>query len=433
MSNSLAVASVSAVIRDILINRLAQDPVASLMSSVEVSVGAPDRIDLTASAEPNQVNIFLHQATPNMGYANLGLPHLSADGTQVGNEPLVLDLHYLLTFYGAQPLYAEILFGEIAQEFHERPLLARDVITRALNPAAPPSNFPAELADSGLDTQIESIKITPQTVSNEELSKMWGAFQANYRLTAAYQVTTVLIDSLARSRVALPVGETSSQAAALSIPEITAIYLQGNRQGSILPGTTIHVEGRNLQSSEQLILIEDADMTAEVSELTPTSFNLSLPGALPGIRPGAVSLRVMQPTQFGSPSTLRNIVSSNTAVFLLKPELSSVVVNISSSEDIDGVIYRNGDFTLTVNPAVGVEQNVSVILNQLVAPFNAYTLAVADGNGISTPDVETTSIVLPFTRIAAGDYLIRIKIGLAESALARDGITGQYNGPSVSL
>lgn len=432
MSNSLAVASVSAVIRDILINRLAQDPVASLMSTVDVSVSAPDRIDLSASVEPNQVNIFLHQVTPNMGYANSGLPYRSANGTQVGSEPLVLDLHYLISFYGSQPFFAEILFGEIAQEFHERPLLARDIITRALNPAAPPSNFPTELSDSGLDTQIESIKITPQAVSNEELSKMWGAFQANYRLTAAYQVTTVLIDSLARPRVALPVGQTLSQADALAIPEVTRIYLQGNPQGSILPGATLHVEGRNLDASGQQVLIDETDMTAQVSELSPTSFNLSLPNALPNIRPGAVSLQVMQPTQFGNPPTVRNIISSNTAVFLLKPEFSAVV-NISSNEDIDGTAYRNGDITLTVNPAVGAEQKVSVILNQVLDPFNAYTLTVPDGNGVATPDIETTAIVLPFTRLAAGDYLIRIKIDLAESALTRDVGTGQYNGPSISL
>ena len=47
----------------------------------------------------------------------------------------------------------------------------------------------SELAD-----QIESLKITPQTLSMDDMSKLWTAFQASYRTTVAYDVSLVLID-----------------------------------------------------------------------------------------------------------------------------------------------------------------------------------------------------------------------------------------------
>ena len=58
----------------------------------------------------------------------------------------------------------------------------------------------SELAD-----QIELIKITPQTISMDDMSKMWTALQANYRTTVAYDVSVVLIERDQPTRPSLPV------------------------------------------------------------------------------------------------------------------------------------------------------------------------------------------------------------------------------------
>ena len=60
------------------------------------------------------------------------------------------------------------------------------------------------LAASDLAEQVELIKITPQPMSTEEASKLWTAFQTNYRPSAAYHVSVVLIEGAA-TRSPLPV------------------------------------------------------------------------------------------------------------------------------------------------------------------------------------------------------------------------------------
>ena len=88
------------------------------------------------------------------------------------------------------------------QLFHEHPVLSRDDIATALAPATPttPSSLPESLKDiskSELADQVELIKITPEPLSTEEISKIWTAFQTHYRATAAYGVSVVLIESRA--------------------------------------------------------------------------------------------------------------------------------------------------------------------------------------------------------------------------------------------
>ena len=75
---------------------------------------------------------------------------------------------------------------------HDHPLLGADEIRTAL-------------ADNDLADQIERIRITPQTMSVDEFSKLWTTFQVGYRISAAYHVSVVLIDSTRPARTPLPV------------------------------------------------------------------------------------------------------------------------------------------------------------------------------------------------------------------------------------
>jgi hypothetical protein len=196
VSTSPAIAAVSAVLRGLLESRLAGDPVASVMGSVTVSLLPPDRVSLVGANDPNQVNLFLQQVSLNSAGSNVDLPSRDAgDGRASAAPPLRLDLRYLVTVFGASPLYSEILLGECMLALHEHPVLTRSVIERTLAPTVPSAGFPALLAQSGLADQIECIRITPFTLSSEDVSRLWSAMQAPYRTTVAYQVTTVVIES----------------------------------------------------------------------------------------------------------------------------------------------------------------------------------------------------------------------------------------------
>ena len=125
---------------------------------------------------PPRLNLFLHQVTPNRGLAQ---PRAAvaqrAAASASTNPPLALDLHYLVTAYGIADFQAEILLGYAMHLLHERPVLDRAAIRRALDPSPldvsmlPPA-FQA-LAASDLADQVELIKITPAAMSSDEMSQ----------------------------------------------------------------------------------------------------------------------------------------------------------------------------------------------------------------------------------------------------------------------
>lgn len=207
MSSPLAIGAVSAVLRNLLDNGIVEQ--VALGTTVNVTAMAPDTIKLDAPEDPPQLNIFLHQVTPNSGWRNRELPSRSSNGDRQTNPPLALDLHYIITAYGRTDFQAEILLGYAMHLLHERPMLDRPAIRRALDPSPldismlPPA-FQA-LAASDLADQVETIKITPAPMPVEEMSKLWAAIQSHYRPSAAYDVSVVLIDAKKPARNPLPV------------------------------------------------------------------------------------------------------------------------------------------------------------------------------------------------------------------------------------
>lgn len=211
MSTALAIAGVTAVFRDLLSDGfINHDATAVLGSTVTVSALPPDRVLSANGAEATQLNLFLYHVTPNRGWVNEGLPSRDNSGGQrLSNPPLALDLHYLLSAYGAAELHAEVVLGYAMQLLHENPVLDRRAIAIALNPSPDvgttlPTALRA-LSECGLADQIEQIKFTPEYLGTEEMSKLWTALTSPYRPTVAYVASVVLIEATFPTRSGLPV------------------------------------------------------------------------------------------------------------------------------------------------------------------------------------------------------------------------------------
>src|SRR6202008_88230 len=124
----------SFILVDLLNNGLIDRDVSSTgVGDVSVTAWPPDRVDAGASNRQSQLNLFLYNVTQNQGWRNVGLPARDSRGVRIDNPPLALDLHYLLTAYGAEQLHAEILLGYGMQLFHETPILTRDAVRRSLS------------------------------------------------------------------------------------------------------------------------------------------------------------------------------------------------------------------------------------------------------------------------------------------------------------
>ena len=206
MSSPLAIGAVTAVLRNLLDNGIVEQV---SIGTISVTASAPDTIKLDASNDPPQLNVFLYQVTPNAAWRNASLPSRSPDGDRLTNQPLALDLHYLITAYGRADFQAEILLGYAMHVLHERPILDRPAIRRALQPGTlDVSMLPLPLqllTGSDLADQFEAIRVTPAAMSTDEMSKLWSAIKSDYRPSSAYQVSVVLIERKGPAISPLPV------------------------------------------------------------------------------------------------------------------------------------------------------------------------------------------------------------------------------------
>lgn len=210
MSNVLAIAAVTQLLKDLINDALINGEVSQVLNSdFTVTALPPDRVVADGSDQQTQLNLFLYGVSPNPALRNDDLPTRSRNSDLKHRPRLALDLHYILTAVSGEELHAEILLGYAMQLFHETALLGRERIRAALELAViddilPPDEFDpiraSELAD-----QLELLKITPRTISLDDMSKLWTAFQASYRTTVAYDVSVVLIERELPSRPTLPV------------------------------------------------------------------------------------------------------------------------------------------------------------------------------------------------------------------------------------
>lgn len=447
MSTALALASVTAVLKDLLNNGLIDHNVSGQVGeSVTVSALPPDRIPTDASNEKSQLNLFLYQVTPNASWRNVGLPSRNDRGDRLTNPPLALDLHYLLTAYGEKELHTEILLGYGMQLLHETPVLTRDAIRRSLAPLDPldGSTLPPTLQGlygAGLAEQVEQIKICPMTINTEEISRLWSAFQARYRPTVAYQATVVLIESRSgRGRSALPVRERNIYAVPFAQPFIEQIMSQADDNApvvasqQIFAGYNLILKGQQLSGEDTRINVGGIEVTPPSNNITATHIRFQLPAAL---RAGVQGVQVVQYTLMGTPETPHAGVASNVAAFVLRPSITTVS---ATTQPGSAAGLLSGTVNLQVNPAVGRDQRVVLLLNELNPPANrppsSYRFEATSPYQLilppQVPPETATSFAVPIHDVSTGTYLVRLQVDGAESQVTLDA-ANKYSAPSVNI
>jgi len=210
MSNVLALSAVTQLLKSLLHDALIEGEASqALGADFTVTALPPDRlVSDTGEAQGNQLNLYLHRVTPNAALRNADLPTRDAAGRLAQRPRLALDLHFLLTAVSGDQLNAETLLGYAMQTFHETAIVPRAAIRDALAAgiAGDVSPTPTWLDQAArLADQVELIKITPQALSLDDMSKVWTALQTSYRTTVAYDVSVVLIEHEIATRPALPV------------------------------------------------------------------------------------------------------------------------------------------------------------------------------------------------------------------------------------
>lgn len=452
MSNALAIASVTAVLKDLLNNRLIDHDLTASVGEITVSTLPPDRIDALEAEKKSRLNLFMYQVTPNIGWRNVGLPSRNGNGERISNPPLALDLHYLLTAYGAEELHAEILLGYGMQLLHETSILTRGAIRKSLTPPSPVignATLPPELQalfTSELSEQVEQIKISPSALSTEEISRMWSAFQARYRPTAVYQVSVVLIESRSSTKAPLPVRARNIYVVPFKQPIIEQIMSQAKAGDPILSNLPILAEydlvitGKQLRGEDTLVNIGGIEVTPADSDITDTQIIVTIPVDL---QAGVQGLQVIHRQLMGTPPLPHRGVESNVAAFVLRPQLIGPigVSNLQGS----GNSPRSANLMLRVKPAIGDSQRVNLLLNEFIPQASPPQPKAGEAESYSFPAPTrialspplgppgvSENIVIPITGVRAGSYLVRVQVDGAQSPLDA-GANGHYISPQVTI
>lgn len=450
MSNALAIASVSFVLVDLLNNGLIDRNISASVGDVIVTALPPDKVDALQRDGKSQLNLFLYNVTQNQGWRNVGYPSRDASGDRIGNPPLALDLHYLLTAYGAEQFHSEILLGYGMQLFHETPFLPREAIQESLSAPTQVTDtsmsVPSAMLNlftSGLANQVEMIKIWPQTLTTEEISRLWTAFQAKYRSTAAYQASVVLIQSDASAKKALPVKHRTLKVNTFIQPVISSVAGLSNTSPPvesgqpILPGYSLVIQGTQLQGDNgTIVMIGSEAVFPSASDITPTRIVAQIPSDVPA---GTQTVQIVQPLLLGSPPVDHNGVESETATFVLQPVIQQIEIGTGTST-VTGLPVSL--ITLTVDPPVGATQDVLLMLNQLpqsVSPPStplAYSFQAEPPYSLLSPPGTTPppspTVTVPYSGVVPGTYLVRLQVDGAQSQLTTDS-NGVFNGPQVTL
>jgi hypothetical protein len=362
VSNALAIAGVTRVLRQLLNDGLVEQGINGLLgATVEVTTLPPDRALTAASgAEATSLNVFLRHVSPNLGWRNEGLASVDAGGrTRLSNPPLALDLHYLVSAHASQELHAEILLGHAMLFLHQTAIVSRLRIRSALNPSGvtllPPLD---KLASCGLEEQVEQLKITPEHLSSEELSKFWSATLSHYRQCAGYHVSVVLLQATEPTHKPLPVLErrgTVEPDLAFSFPRLDTVESKDG-QHAITVGTAFELGGRDLGAAGGRIAVivnERLVLERTTTEVPGTGndreLELLLPESPDDFPVGLYRVGVLAPTADGP-------VPTNQLAFVLAPKLTSF-----------GTITRAGDLTtIPVNflPRLRTGQVPRIVIGQ---------------------------------------------------------------------
>ena len=232
MSNDRAIAAVTATLRALLFRSVTTVPD---LNSPQVTARPPDRA--RAAVPGNLINLFLYQTSLDAAWRNQPMPPArSGDG---GRPPLPLKLSYLVTAYGDNDdeVISHRLLGVAMSVLHSRPVLTAADIAVAL-------------PGSGLEYQVERVKITPYPVPLDEVSRMWATFQTGYRISVSYEASVVLIDDLTAAEAALPVlavgkGDVGPTVVPQLPPVLEFAGAPGDQLG-VRPGEGVTLSGRGL-------------------------------------------------------------------------------------------------------------------------------------------------------------------------------------------
>lgn len=388
MSSPAALATVTATLQHLL---------SVAVPGVAVTTQPPGTARTNNSGE--QLNIFLYSTHYNAAFSNAPMPHASRSGEQAF-PPLPLVLKYLITAYGANDddISGQQVMGQAMSLLHDHPLLSRADI-EGINP------------DSSLQQQIERVRITPDALTLDDMSKLWSSFQsAEYRLSMGYEVSVVLIESNRSGRAPLPVlkrgdADQGADVSAIPSPSLTGLRFSDQKPSAEL-GDAITLLGAHLTSESTQVRFQHSRLNTSIDlqpESNPTESEMVV--QLPSL---ADDPAVGSQWPAGFYTVKLRVTQAN------KPAWSSNSISLPLSPSIE-----------SINPATAAAGNVVLDIECVPQIVENQTVLLIFGDRMITPDSVTTpanpsaTTSLTFTIANAvartAPYVLRLRVDGVDS------------------
>ena len=421
MSNALSIVAVTAVLKDLLENGLVNDSITASVGDVLVTALPPDLIKV-GTDERSQLNFFLYHVTQNRNVdwvsQEFRSKHSRVNKTQRSlNPPLALDLHYLLTAYGAKDFQAELLLGYAMQLLHTTTVITSELIENALKNASTSnttsliSQALAGVSIPKLAQQIGQIKLSPEFLSMEDNSKIWSSLQTHYRPSASYLVSMVLIDSHELNQAEGGYTEWSE-------PTIEQVTTPTQTQSLIFAGSTVIIRGKRLRGDITRIRLGNRENLLVPEDIKETQISLKLPDDLSA---GMQAIQVVHLTM-GNGGHRENL-TSNVAALIIHPKIAVSLHQVVDS----GADLRSGEITVKFHPKLGKTQRVVLLLNE-ISSLNTLAQSIV----VPSPHEDSDVMNIVVNYIKPGNYLVRVQVDGVASQLEMNQ-TGEYHSPQVTI
>jgi hypothetical protein len=406
MSDFTAIKGVSSTLKTLIMDRI-QSP-----NNITVTIAAPD-----VSIEGligTRVNLFLYRVTENASLKNQEIPGVGYPA-DYGHPPLSLDLHYLLTILGGNEndeSTVQQVLGDVMRILHDY-----SIITEGLLKKNPPNDM---ILDVSLRDQFEKVKISLDPMNLEDITKIWTALTKPYRLSVAYNVSVVQIESNLERPIKRLVGEPQARgpkvyAVPFTSPRIEKVRVirkgdlskieKENPFASI--GDTLVLIGSNFQDDSSIKVILGPDGGSVIFQnLTNERIELEIPDVIINdeneeirLQPGPKIVEVARKIKMGEPPVDHVGLRSNQAPFMLVPGINDLKPDPKPPQApttlrIEGSRLYNPD----------KEKESMALIDNALIPVADYS--------VRQPDV--LAFKLP-VGLKKGDHAVRVRVNGAEN------------------
>ena len=171
------IADVSLTLENVLTDSL------SILQPAPPPIAQVHDLVITPSQAPPTLTLFLFDIAEDPSARNRARTRdVVPPNVTITKPPLALMLRYLLTPWSGDRFTDHRILGRVMQTLYDGAIISGTQLA-----GSPPPN--------GLRESNQALKVTPATLTLDERSRVWFSIQRPYRLSVAYEIRVVNLDS----------------------------------------------------------------------------------------------------------------------------------------------------------------------------------------------------------------------------------------------